>query len=160
MVRVGGVDAGRLSDREVSRLRARQIGLVFQQFLLAEHATVRENVADGLLYADGVSRHLPGGRAPSGPGARLLHSPPGALRLSIRGVLQCATCDSRRRMGARYRICLKATAMVLDLHPIGSSRAPSLCLCTGRNASGPKWRFRGSSPSEHLVGTALGRPLS
>ena len=51
VVRIGGVDAARLSDREVSQLRAREIGFVFQQFFLAEHATVRENVADGLLYA-------------------------------------------------------------------------------------------------------------
>ena len=51
VVRIGGVDASRLSDRELSRLRAREIGFVFQQFFLAEHATVRENVADGLLYA-------------------------------------------------------------------------------------------------------------
>jgi putative ABC transport system permease protein len=51
VVRIGGVDAAGLSDRELSRLRARQIGFVFQQFFLAEHATVRENVADGLLYA-------------------------------------------------------------------------------------------------------------
>jgi putative ABC transport system ATP-binding protein len=51
VVRVGGVDAAQLDDRELSRLRARQIGFVFQQFFLAEHATVRENVADGLLYA-------------------------------------------------------------------------------------------------------------
>jgi putative ABC transport system ATP-binding protein len=51
VVRISGVDAARLSDREVSRLRAREIGFVFQQFFLAEHATVRENVADGLLYA-------------------------------------------------------------------------------------------------------------
>ena len=51
VVRIGGVDAARLSDRELSRLRAREIGFVFQQFFLAEHATVRENVADGLLYA-------------------------------------------------------------------------------------------------------------
>jgi putative ABC transport system ATP-binding protein len=51
VVRVGGVDAARLDDRELSLLRARQIGFVFQQFFLAEHATVRENVADGLLYA-------------------------------------------------------------------------------------------------------------
>jgi putative ABC transport system ATP-binding protein len=50
-VRVGGVDVSRLRDRELSLLRARQIGFVFQQFFLAEHATVRENVADGLLYA-------------------------------------------------------------------------------------------------------------
>jgi putative ABC transport system ATP-binding protein len=51
VVRIGGVDAARLDDRELSRLRAREIGFVFQQFFLAEHATVRENVADGLLYA-------------------------------------------------------------------------------------------------------------
>ena len=51
VVRIGGVDAARLGDREVSRLRSREIGFVFQQFFLAEHATVRENVADGMLYA-------------------------------------------------------------------------------------------------------------
>jgi putative ABC transport system ATP-binding protein len=51
VVRIGGVDAAGLGDREASQLRARQIGFVFQQFFLAEHATVRENVADGLLYA-------------------------------------------------------------------------------------------------------------
>jgi putative ABC transport system ATP-binding protein len=50
-VRINGVDVARLGDRELSMLRARQIGFVFQQFFLAEHATVRENVADGLLYA-------------------------------------------------------------------------------------------------------------
>jgi putative ABC transport system ATP-binding protein len=51
VVRIGGVDAEQLGDRELSLLRAREIGFVFQQFFLAEHATVRENVADGLLYA-------------------------------------------------------------------------------------------------------------
>lgn len=50
VVRIGGVDAAGLTDRELSRLRAREIGFVFQQSFLAEHATVRENVADGLLY--------------------------------------------------------------------------------------------------------------
>src|SRR5436305_8858067 len=54
LVRIGGLDAAQLDDRELSQLRAREIGFVFQQFFLAEHATVRENVADGLLYA-GVS---------------------------------------------------------------------------------------------------------
>jgi putative ABC transport system ATP-binding protein len=51
VVRISGVDAAQLDDRALSQLRARQIGFVFQQFFLAEHAAVRENVADGLLYA-------------------------------------------------------------------------------------------------------------
>jgi putative ABC transport system ATP-binding protein len=51
IVRISGLDVAELDDRDLSRLRAREIGFVFQQFFLAEHATVRENVADGLLYA-------------------------------------------------------------------------------------------------------------
>jgi putative ABC transport system ATP-binding protein len=50
-VRITGLDAARMSDTELSALRATRIGFVFQQFFLAEHATVLENVADGLLYA-------------------------------------------------------------------------------------------------------------
>ncbi len=41
----------RMSDREVSALRAARIGFVFQQFFLAEHQSVLANVADGMLYA-------------------------------------------------------------------------------------------------------------
>jgi putative ABC transport system ATP-binding protein len=54
-VRVTGLDAARMSDSELSALRALRIGFVFQQFFLAEHQTVLGNVADGLLYA-GVLR--------------------------------------------------------------------------------------------------------
>ncbi|HMJ36282.1 MAG TPA: ABC transporter ATP-binding protein [Baekduia sp.] len=50
-VRVDGVDVADLDDRGLAALRARSIGFVFQQFFLAEHSTVLENVADGLLYA-------------------------------------------------------------------------------------------------------------
>ena len=50
-VRLTGLDVARMTDRELSALRATRIGFVFQQFFLAEHATVLENVADGLLYA-------------------------------------------------------------------------------------------------------------
>jgi putative ABC transport system ATP-binding protein len=50
-VRITGVDAARMRDRELAALRAARIGFVFQQFFLAEHQTVLGNVADGLLYA-------------------------------------------------------------------------------------------------------------
>ena len=50
-VRVTGYDVAKLSDRELSALRAGRVGFVFQQFFLAEHQRVLDNVADGLLYA-------------------------------------------------------------------------------------------------------------
>ena len=50
-VRITGLDAARMTDHELAWLRATRIGFVFQQPFLAEHATVLDNVADGLLYA-------------------------------------------------------------------------------------------------------------
>jgi putative ABC transport system ATP-binding protein len=50
-VRITGFDVARLSDRELAALRATRIGFVFQQIFLAEHQSVLDNVADGLLYA-------------------------------------------------------------------------------------------------------------
>jgi len=50
-VRIDGIDIAELDDRQLAALRARSIGFVFQQFFLAEHQSVLDNVADGLLYA-------------------------------------------------------------------------------------------------------------
>jgi putative ABC transport system ATP-binding protein len=51
MVRVAGLEVAALGDRQLAALHAQRIGFVFQQFFLAEHQTVMDNVADGLLYA-------------------------------------------------------------------------------------------------------------
>jgi len=50
-VAITGLDVAALSDRELAAVRATRIGFVFQQFFLAEHSNLLENVADGLLYA-------------------------------------------------------------------------------------------------------------
>ncbi len=50
-VQITGRDVATMADDDVAYLRATEIGFVFQQFFLAEHATVLDNVADGLLYA-------------------------------------------------------------------------------------------------------------
>jgi putative ABC transport system ATP-binding protein len=50
-VRLTGLDVATMTDRELAALRATRIGFVFQQFFLAEHQSILDNVADGLLYA-------------------------------------------------------------------------------------------------------------
>lgn len=55
VVRVDGVDAAGLSNRDVNLLRNRDFGFVFQQFFLIPNATVLDNVILPLTIA-GVSR--------------------------------------------------------------------------------------------------------
>ncbi|MGP4091131.1 ABC transporter ATP-binding protein [Streptomyces sp. KR55] len=50
-VRITGHDVEKLSDRELSALRAGTIGFVFQHFHLAAGVPAIDSVADGLLYS-------------------------------------------------------------------------------------------------------------
>ncbi|MFD5567683.1 ABC transporter ATP-binding protein [Streptomyces cadmiisoli] len=54
-VAIAGHTVGDLSDRQVSALRARHIGFVFQSFHLVPAATALDNVTEGLRYS-GLAR--------------------------------------------------------------------------------------------------------
>jgi putative ABC transport system ATP-binding protein len=78
-VEIAGHNLAKLSDRQLSALRANRIGFVFQQFHLAQGMSIVDNVADGLLY-NGIAVNERRTRAVAalervGLGHRLTHRP-------------------------------------------------------------------------------------
>lgn len=76
---IEGQDLSNLSDRQLSSLRGRRIGFIFQQFHLIAGMSVVENVSTGLLY-QGISRSRRNSDAIAllhrvGLGDRLAHLP-------------------------------------------------------------------------------------
>ena len=76
-----GRDVTDCNDAELSRLRARTIGFVFQQFFLLEGSTALDNVATGLLYRERDMtpaerrEHAAAALEQVGLGHRLFHRP-------------------------------------------------------------------------------------